>query len=151
MEAKPSHQKSKKFLNKIFHSSTTKKSNATVSPSSSPPDNEWKPTFMNMEDDHKRSTPSSPSTLILPVPFSSRSTKSSNSDTDEQPNSPTVGRMNSVQRRYSFSNVHDNGRQRLIAAKKAEYQSKMQAFDELIRRRRGSTLRLVLAPDVASH
>jgi hypothetical protein len=63
----------------------------------------------------------------------------------------SIQRSGSVQRRYSFSNIHESGRQRLIAAKRAEYQEKMDAFDDLIQRRRGSTLRLALAPDVASY
>ncbi|CAI2170349.1 14290_t:CDS:2 [Funneliformis geosporum] len=60
-------------------------------------------------------------------------------------------RSGSIQRRYSFSNVHESGQRRLLAAKRAEYQEKMQAFDDLISKRRGSTLRMALAPDVTSY
>ncbi|CAG8443315.1 11238_t:CDS:2 [Ambispora leptoticha] len=79
------------------------------------------------------------------------SSSSSESDPEENTKS-SMQRSNSVVRRYSFSNIHDNGRQRLVAAKKKEYEAKMAAFDELIQKRRGSTLsRMALAPDVTSY
>jgi len=126
-----------------------------------------------------RSTPNSPSALITtyynsyttvvptPVQNVSRNKQTTHTEdyhSDGDDNNSTTGRKpismsstcsvkrsNSVQRRYSFSNIHESGRQRLIAAKRAEYQEKMDAFDDLIQRRRGSTLRLALAPDVASY
>ncbi|CAG8588863.1 14495_t:CDS:2 [Racocetra persica] len=57
---------------------------------------------------------------------------------------------NQLQRRYSFSNVHENGRQKLLAAKRKEYQEKMEAFDDLIQRRRGVTLTYALNSDALS-
>ncbi|CAJ0752814.1 531_t:CDS:2, partial [Entrophospora sp. SA101] len=41
-------------------------------------------------------------------------------------------RSASMQRRSSVSNCHENSKKRLLKAKKAEYEEKMQAFDELI-------------------
>jgi len=127
----------KKFLNKIFQSHSSKKS---VSPQE-----EWLPSFV--ASDNVKS-PSSPK-------------KNRHSDDDmyhnyhhhnhQQQQQTPVTRSNSMQRRFSFSNVHESGRQRLAAAKRAEYLEKMTAFDDLIQRRRGSTLRLALAPDVTSH
>ncbi|CAH1761702.1 9724_t:CDS:2 [Entrophospora sp. SA101] len=57
----------------------------------------------------------------------------------------------SMQRRSSVSNCHENSKKRLLKAKKAEYEEKMQAFDELISKRRGNNLRSTLAYDVASY
>lgn len=127
----------KKFLNKIFQNHSSKKA---VSPQE-----EWFPTFG--ASDYAKS-PSSPK-------------KNRHSDDDiyhnyhhqqqQQQQQSSVTRSNSIQRRFSFSNVHESGKQRLLAAKRAEYLEKMTAFDDLIQRRRGSTLRLALAPDVTSH
>jgi len=131
------HKKStKKFLNKIFQNHSSKKA---VSPQE-----EWFPTF-SVSDNMK--SPSSPK-------------KNRHSDDDMfhtyhtnnyQQQQSSVTRSNSMQRRFSLSNVHESGKQRLLAAKRAEYLEKMTAFDDLIQRRRGSTLRLALAPDVTSH
>nr|CAG8528861.1 15517_t:CDS:2 [Entrophospora candida] len=53
--------------------------------------------------------------------------------------------------RSSVSNCHESSKKRLLKAKKAEYEEKMQAFDELINKRRGNNLRSTLAYDVASY
>jgi hypothetical protein len=132
--AKSSQKKSTKKFLKIFQNHSSKK--AVVSPQE-----EWFPSFTVSDNSHA----------------SSKNNRHSNDDVyhhsqhhqfqQQQP----VTRSNSIQRRYSFSNVHESGKQRLLAAKRAEYQEKMMAFDDLIQRRRGSTLRLALAPDVTSH
>jgi len=128
----------KKFLNKLFNNSS-KKNSSSVSPVS--PQNEWFPSFTisdNVVTHHVNS------------PYSHATTKSRHSN-EEIFQQQSVARSNSIQRRFSFSNVHESGRQRMLAAKRAEYQEKMHAFDDLIQRRRGSTLRLALAPDVTSY
>ncbi|GBC03744.1 hypothetical protein RclHR1_00530019 [Rhizophagus clarus] len=126
----------KKFLNKLFNNSSKK--NTAVSPQ-----NEWFPSFtvsdVGTHGAHHTNSPYSHAT---------NKNRHSNEDIYQQ---QSINRSNSVQRRYSYSNVHESGRQRLLAAKRAEYQEKMQAFDDLIQKRRGSTLRLALAPDVASY
>jgi hypothetical protein len=127
--AKSSQKKSTKKFLKIFQNHSSKK--AVVSPQE-----EWFPSFV--VSDH-----------------SSSKNRHSNDDVYQsrhnQFQTQSVTRSNSIQRRFSFSNVHESGRQKLLAAKRAEYQEKMTAFDDLIQRRRGSTLRLALAPDVTSH
>lgn len=170
MEAKSAQKKStKNFLNKFFHpNNSSKKNTSTVSPQ----ENGWFPTFVADLPNHDNPSPYSNATtrtrysneeLFKPqykqrsssstksLSSSSSSTTSSSSSSSTSSTSPSVSRSNSVQRRYSFSNVHESGRQRLLAAKRAEYQEKMRAFDDLIQRRRGSTLRLALAPDVTSY
>lgn len=137
MENAKSVQKktTKKFLNKLFNTSSKKNSSAVS------PQNEWFPTFTVSVDNvvsHHNSSPYSHAT----------NNRHSNEEIFQQ---QSLNRSNSIQRRFSFSNVHESGRQRLLAAKRAEYQEKMQAFDDLIQRRRGSTLRLALAPDVTSY
>jgi len=136
MENTKSIQKkaTKKFLNKLFNSSSKKNSSAVS------PQNEWFPSFTisdNVSSHHVNS------------PYSQGTNK--NRHSNEEIYQQSINRSNSIQRRFSFSNVHESGRQRLLAAKRAEYQEKMQAFDDLIQRRRGSTLRLALAPDVTSY
>lgn len=66
-------------------------------------------------------------------------------------NESSLIRSASMQRRSSVSNCHENSKKRLLRAKKAEYEEKMQAFDELINKRRGINLRSTLAYDVASY
>lgn len=141
MENAKSVQKksTKKFL-KIFQNHSSKKA---VSPQE-----EWFPSsFTTSDNSHQTSSHGSP--------YSSNVTKNRHSNDDiyqgHQYQQQSVTRSNSVQRRFSFSNVHESGRAKLLAAKRAEYQEKMTAFDDLIQRRRGSTLRLALAPDVTSH
>jgi|SRR3954471_14489737 hypothetical protein len=138
MENAKSVQKksTKKFL-KIFQNHSSKKA---VSPQE-----EWFPSFIASDNSHHVSSSHSTS-----------KNRYSNDDVFQghqhyQQQQQSLTRSNSVQRRFSFSNVHESGRQRLLAAKRAEYQEKMTAFDDLIQRRRGSTLRLALAPDVTSH
>ncbi|CAG8482663.1 128_t:CDS:2 [Ambispora gerdemannii] len=94
--------------------------------------------------------PASPSSSSSISSTSSTSSSSpSESDSDEN---TKLSMTSSVHRRYSYSNIHDNGRQRLHAAKKKEYEAKMSAFDELIQKRRGSTLsKIALAPDVPTN
>jgi len=134
MENTKSVQKkaTKKFLNKLFHTTSSKKNSSTVSPQ-----NEWFPTSF-ITDNVSNNSPYSHGT-------------SKNRHSNEEIYQQSINRSNSIQRRFSFSNVHESGRQRMLAAKRAEYQEKMQAFDDLIQRRRGSTLRLALAPDVTSY
>jgi hypothetical protein len=124
----------KKFLNKLFNTNSKKNSSAVS------PQEEWFPTFTisdNVVSHHINS----------PYSHGTKNSRHSNEEIFQQ----SLTRSNSVQRRFSFSNVHESGRQRMLAAKRAEYQEKMQAFDDLIQRRRGSTLRLALAPDVTSY
>jgi len=142
MENAKSIQKksTKKFL-KIFQNHSSKKA---VSPQE-----EWFPSFIASDNSYNSSSSHS-------SPYSSHATKKNRHSNDDvlqghQYQQQSVTRSNSVQRRFSFSNVHETGRQKLLAAKRAEYQEKMTAFDDLIQRRRGSTLRLALAPDVTSH
>jgi hypothetical protein len=123
----------KKFLNKIFNNNS-KKNSSTVSPT-----NEWFPTFTIDNVSHNVNSPYS------------HATNRNRHSNEEIYQHQSINRSNSIQRRFSFSNVHESGRQRLLAAKRAEYQEKMQAFDDLIQKRRGSTLRLALAPDVTSY
>lgn len=135
MENAKSVQKktTKKFLNKLFNTSSKKNSSAVS------PQNEWFPSFTVSAEYHDNS------------PYSHATNKNNRHSNEEIFQQQSINRSNSIQRRFSFSNVHESGRQRLLAAKRAEYQEKMQAFDDLIQRRRGSTLRLALAPDVASY
>uniref|UniRef100_A0A1D1Y8Y2 Uncharacterized protein n=1 Tax=Anthurium amnicola TaxID=1678845 RepID=A0A1D1Y8Y2_9ARAE len=130
----------KNFLNKLFHNSSSKKNSSSVSPQS--PQTEWFPSFTvscdNVSTNHNSSN-------------SHAATSNNRHSNEEIFQQQSVTRSNSIQRRFSFSNVHESGRQRMLAAKRAEYQEKMQAFDDLIQRRRGSTLRLALAPDVTSY
>jgi hypothetical protein len=137
MENAKSVQKksTKKFLNKLFNNSS-KKNSSSVSPQ-----DEWFPTF----------TPDNSVSNHVNSPYSDTATTSSRHSNEEIFQQQSVTRSNSIQRRFSFSNVHESGRQRMLAAKRAEYEEKMQAFDDLIQRRRGSTLRLALAPDVTSY
>jgi len=138
MENAKSVQKksTKKFL-KIFQNHSSKKA---VSPQE-----EWFPSFVVSDNSNH---------------YSSSNTTSKNRHSNDDvfqghqhhyQQQSSVTRSGSVQRRFSFSNVHETGRQKLLAAKRAEYQEKMTAFDDLIQRRRGSTLRLALTPDVISH
>ncbi|CAG8710773.1 38291_t:CDS:1 [Gigaspora margarita] len=118
----------KKFLNKIFHPSGNKKNSSTVSPH----ENELAPSFVALDlSNHNSSRPA-----VTPI-------KNSNEPFQYE-------RPSSVHRRYSFSNVHENGRQKLLAAKRKEYQEKMAAFDDLIQRRRGVTLTYALYPEALS-
>ncbi|CAG8502946.1 1068_t:CDS:1 [Rhizophagus irregularis] len=139
MENAKSVQKktTKKFLNKLFNTSSKKNSSAVS------PQNEWFPSFTvsvdNVVSHHNNS------------PYSHATNKNNRHSNEEIFQQQSINRSNSIQRRFSFSNVHESGRQRMLAAKRAEYQEKMQAFDDLIQRRRGSTLRLALAPDVTSY
>lgn len=137
MENAKSVQKktTKKFLNKLFNTSASKKNSSAVSPQ-----NEWFPSFTISDNDISYNN----------SPYSHATNKNRHSN-EEIYQQQSMNRSNSIQRRFSFSNVHESGRQRLLAAKRAEYQEKMQAFDDLIQRRRGSTLRLALAPDVTSY
>ncbi|CAG8478636.1 7219_t:CDS:1 [Cetraspora pellucida] len=126
----------KKFLNKIFHPSGNKKNSSTVSPH----ENEFAPSFVALDLSNHGSYPQRPS-----LNSAKSSTNSNNS------NEPFhYERPGSVHRRYSFSNVHENGRQKLLAAKRKEYQEKMEAFDDLIQRRRGVTLTNVLNSEALS-
>lgn len=125
----------KKFLNKLFHTTSSKKNSSTVSPQ-----NEWFPTSFTTDNISYNNN----------SPYSHGTNKNRHSN-EEIYQQQSINRSNSIQRRFSFSNVHESGRQRMLAAKRAEYQEKMQAFDDLIQRRRGSTLRLALAPDVTSY
>ncbi|CAG8449762.1 5919_t:CDS:2 [Dentiscutata heterogama] len=104
------------------------KNSSTVAPH----ENEFAPSFVALDlSNHTSSRPA-----ITP-------TKSSNEPFRYE-------RPSSVHRRYSFSNVHENGRQKLLAAKRKEYQEKMAAFDDLIQRRRGVTLTYALNPEALS-
>jgi len=136
MENSKSSQKksTKNFLNKFKFNNGNKKSSSSVAPQ----ENEWYPTFCVSDS----------TTTTHHGGYSNTHTMTSRRSNEELQQSVT--RSNSVQRRFSFSNVHESGRQRLLAAKRAEYQEKMQAFDDLIQKRRGSTLR-ALAPDVTSY
>ncbi|CAG8556942.1 6656_t:CDS:1 [Paraglomus brasilianum] len=130
----------KRILSKIF---TNSKKNSSVSPT-----NEWTPEWMatistSNDDSNWYSTAMTHATLAIMSTNEQEGTRHVKDRHDEENDSKP-----SMPRRYSFSTVHDNGKQRLVAAKRAEYQAKMQAFDELIQRRRGSTLRMALAPDV---
>ncbi|RHZ75212.1 hypothetical protein Glove_216g125 [Diversispora epigaea] len=123
-------KKSRKFLNKIFHNN--KKS--SVSP------NEWTPSFDALDlSSNNNNNYNNHNYSYTPAITNVRSER------------PSITRSSSIQRRYSFSNVHENGRIRLLEAKRTEYHEKMNAFTDLIQQRRGSTLRVALAPDVASH
>jgi len=130
-QAKSTQKSTKKFFNKIFHSNNnSKKSSSSVSPQNSAFDAfDLTPRTIKNRRSNEEVFPSN----------------------SQQQSSSSIVRSNSIQRRYSFSNVHESGQRRLLAAKRAEYQEKMQAFDDLISKRRGSTLRMALAPDVTSY
>ncbi|CAG8490433.1 28_t:CDS:1 [Acaulospora colombiana] len=120
----------KKLMN-IFHHN---KKNPSVSPN----EKEWTPSFAALDLSHPAHSHYSHSKYTRPR----RSSK--------EPQKPVpVVRTNSVQRRHSYSNVHENGQQRLAALKQAEYREKMEAFEDLIQKRRGSTLRVLAAPDAS--
>ncbi|CAG8702686.1 4632_t:CDS:1, partial [Racocetra fulgida] len=121
------NKSTKKFLNKIFHPAGNKKNSSSVSPHEN---DSFATSFVALDLSNQR-----------PPPLNS--TKSSNNSNEAF----HYERPGSVQRRYSFSNVHENGRQKLLAAKRKEYQEKMEAFDDLIQRRRGVTLTYALNSD----
>src|SRR3989337_3819223 len=106
----------KKLFNKIFNSqSNSKKNSSTVSPQ------EWTPSF---------------DALDLSTHRSATNRRSNEEVYNPSQHQSSIVRSGSMQRRYSLSNVHESGQRRLLAAKKAEYLEKMQAFDDLIQRRR---------------
>src|SRR5688572_29156758 len=106
----------KNFLKSFFNGSSSKKNSSTVSPQ------EW--------------IPSTPSFEALDLTQRTITNRRSNEEVYHSQHQSSMVRSSSMQRRYSFSNVHESGQRRLLAAKRAEYQEKMQAFDDLIQRRR---------------
>ncbi|CAG8447115.1 5479_t:CDS:1 [Acaulospora morrowiae] len=116
----------KKKMKNIFHHNK----NSSVAPNE-----EWKPSFVALDLTHPAHSH-----------YSHYCAKPARSNKEPSPKPVVMNRASPIQRRHSYS---DNGQQRLAALKQAEYAEKMRAFEDLIQKRRGSTLRVLTAPDVS--